>query len=262
MSLFAELSSRRYLLYQLSAREIKARYKQSYLGIGWAVVQPLALMAVFSIIFTQILPRSIKIEGGYPYPIFCYSGLLIWQLFSRSLTLLTDSMVSNANLIRKTYFPRQVFLLSGLASRLVDFGIAFVIYLGLMVVFKIAPTLHFFWAIPATLIVAALALGVCLFTSALQVFRHDIKSVMTLVAQVWFYATPIIYPLEQVPAEWRWVSVLNPMTGAVEAFKDAVLRGQTPDLQLLGASASMAALLLVLGHLFFRRAERVFADVI
>ena len=260
MSMIAEIASRRYLLYQLTAREVKSRYKQSYLGIGWAVLQPLAMMAVFSILFTKIVP--VKIEAGYPYPVFCYAGILIWQLFSRSLTLLTDSMVSNAGLIRKIYFPRQVILLAGLAGRLVDFGVAFVVYIGLMLVFRVPPTVHFLWSIPIVGIVLVLALGVCLFTSALEVWRRDIRSVVALVAQVWFYGTPIIYPLAQVPERWRWVSLANPMTGVVEGFKSAVLYGRMPDLALLGISAALALTLLVLGHLFFCRAERSFADII
>jgi lipopolysaccharide transport system permease protein len=259
MSAWSEILSCRYLLWQLSFREIKSRYKQSYLGIGWAVVQPLALMAIFSIIFTKVIRIEIR---DYPYPVFVYSGLLIWGLFARSLTLLTDAMVSNANLIRKVYFPREVFLLAGIICRLVDFAIAFAVYFVLMLVFRVTPTVHLLWAIPTVFIVCVLALGVSLFTSALQVFRRDISAVMQLVVQVWFYATPIIYPLERVPASWRWVTYANPMTGAVEGFKDAVLRGRMPDLPLLGLSAAAALVLLVLGHLFFRRAERQFADVI
>lgn len=260
MASVSEILSRRYLLYQLAAREIKSRYKQSYLGIGWAIIQPLAMMIVFSIIFTKILPVTVK--SGHAYPVFVYSGLLVWGLFSRSLTLLTDSMVSNANLIRKIYFPREVFLLAGLAGRLVDFGIAFVVYIGLMVVFRVQPTVHFLWSIPIVVIVLMLALGVCFFTSALEVWRRDIRSVVALVVQVWFYATPIIYPLAQVPEKWRWVSYANPMTGVVEGFRSAVLYGRSPDLELLTISAALALLLLVLGHLFFRRAERSFADII
>lgn len=259
MSVVAELVSRRYLVYQLAAREIKARYKQSFLGIGWAVIQPLALMAIFSLIFTRFIRVEVK---DYPYPIFCYAGLLIWGLFERSLRLLTDSIVSHASLIQKVYFPRQAFLLAGLGCRLVDFAVAFVVYLGLMAVFAVRPTVHFLWALPIIAIVCALAFGVCLFSSALQVFRRDVSSVMALVAQVWFYATPIVYPLEKVPEQWRWVSILNPMTGAVEGFKDAVLRGRMPDLRLLAVSALAATLLVVLGHAFFTRAERHFADVI
>ncbi len=259
MAVLREIASRRYLLWQLSAREIKARYKQSYLGIGWAVLQPLALMAIFSIIFTQV----IRIEvSDSPYPIFVYSGLLIWGLFSRNLTLLTDAMVSNANLIRKVYFPRELFLLAGVMCRLVDFAVALGVYLVLMLVFRVPPTLHFLWTVPVVAVVCILSLGVSMFTSALQAFRRDMSSVVQLVVQVWFYATPIIYPLERVPEKWRWLLCANPMTGAVETFKDAVLRGQSPDAALLGASAAMAAILLILGHLFFVRAERSFADVI
>ena len=259
MSAFAEFASRRYLLYQLTAREIKIRYKQSFLGVGWAVIQPLALMAVFSVIFTYFIRIEVK---GYPYPIFCYAGLLIWGLFARSLTLLTDSMVSYASLIQKVYFPREILLLSGLAARLVEFSIALGVYIVLMIVFSVHPTVHFLWALPIVLIVSGLALGVCFFTSALQVFRRDVSSVMGLVSQVWFYATPIIYPLDKVPDAWRPVIIANPMTGAVEGFKDAVLRGRQPDLALLGVSAGVALVLVVLGYLFFRRAERLFADVI
>ena len=258
MSAVTEILSRRYLLYQLASREIKARYKQSYLGIGWAVVQPLAMMVVFLFIFTKIV--RVEVEGSYA--LFVYSGLLIWGLFSRSLTLLTDSMVSNANLIRKVYFPREVILLAGLVGRLVDFGIAFIVYIGLMVIFRVSPTLHFLWAAPIVLITLMLALGVCFFTSALEVWRRDIRSVVALVAQLWLYATPIIYPLAQVPEEWRWVSYANPMTGVVEGFRSAVLYGRMPDLALLAVSAAVALLLLVLGHLFFRHAEQSFADII
>lgn len=259
MSLFREIVSRRYLLWQLTAREIKVRYKQSYLGIMWAVVQPLAMTAVVSVVFTLIVP--VKFDGP-PYPVFAYAGLMLWGLFSRSLALLTDSMVANANLIQKIYFPRQVILLAGIAGRWVDFAIAFGVYFVLMAVYHVPPTIYLLWAVPIVVVVSMLALGMSLFTSALQVFRRDVGALMGLGLQLWFYATPIIYPLEKVPGDWQWVIVANPLTGAVEAFKDAVLRGQSPNFALLGFSTLASVVILVLGHLFFCRAERQFADII
>ena len=247
------------LLYFLVWRDLKVRYKQTALGAAWAIIQPFFTMVVFSIFFGQL--AKIPSEG-LPYPIFAYCALLPWQLFSRALTESGNSLIANEPLLTRVYFPRLVIPLSVVLAGLVDFGIAFVILLGMMAYYGIAPTTAVF-TLPLFLLLAlGTALGVGLWLSALNVQYRDVRYTIPFLTQFWLFATPIVYPSSLVPEPWRAFLGLNPMAGVVEGFRWALLgTAQAPGLMLVSSVAASVALLIG-GLFYFRRMERIFADVV
>jgi lipopolysaccharide transport system permease protein len=254
-----ELWHYRELLYFLTWRDIKIRYKQTALGVAWAVLQPLIAMVIFSVIFGQFanLPSD-----GIPYPVFSYTGLLPWGLFSGALLRAGTSLVTNANLITKVYFPRLVIPISAVAAGLVDFAISFVVLLGLMLYYKITLTWRIF-TIPLFVLLALLtAMAVSLWLSALNVQYRDVQHMIPFLIQAWMYASPVAYSASLVPAgPWRIIYSLNPMAGVIEGFRWALLGGNPPDV-LMAISVIMVLLLLVSGLYYFRRMEKTFADVV
>lgn len=249
----------RELLYFLAWRDIKVRYKQSALGIAWVILQPTLTMVVFSIFFGNFAQIP---SNGFPYPIFTYVALLPWQLFAGSLSLAGTSLVMNQALITKVYFPRLLAPLSAIFVGLVDFGIAFVVLLGLMVYYGIAPTIAIF-TLPIFIMWAILTVfGVGLWLSALNVQYRDVQYVIPFLVQIWLFATPIAYPSTIVPEPWRFWYGLNPMVGVIEGFRWALL-GQTISLNSsIIISVAVTALLLITGLIYFRRMEHIFADVV
>ncbi len=249
----------RELLYFLTWRDIKVRYKQTALGAAWAIIQPFFTMVVFSVVFGRLAKIP---SDGLPYPIFAYCALLPWQLFSHALTESGNSLVANERLITKVYFPRLVIPLSAVLAGLVDFGIAFVILLGMMVYYGITPTAAVF-TLPFFLIVAlGTALGVGLWLSALNVQYRDVRYAIPFLTQFWLFATPIAYPSSLVPEPWRFFFGLNPMAGVVEGFRWALLgTAHAPGLMLVVSVAAVLALL-VGGLYYFRQMEKTFADVV
>lgn len=253
----------RELLYFLVWRDVKVRYKQTALGVLWVVLQPLVSMAVFTVLFGYLLDMP---SGDVPYPVFVYAGLLPWSYFAGSLTRSSQSLVGNAHLITKVYFPRLIIPISGVTSGLVDFGISFLVLLGLMALFGIRPT----WAViflPAFLLLAmGTALGFGLWLGALNVRYRDVNYLVPFLVQMWMYLTPVVYAASFIPEEYRWLLALNPMTGVVEGFRWALLGGQLGEAQGPGAlfvvSVMIALVVLVSGLAFFRRTERTFADVV
>lgn len=254
-----ELWEYRELLYFLIWRDLKVRYKQTSLGIAWAVIQPFLMMLTFSLFFGGLV--GIQSEG-LPYPVFVYCALLPWQLFSHALTGSSNSLVGNQALITKVYFPRLVIPLSTALGGLVDFAIAFVLLLGMMVYFKIVPgiavlTLPFF-----ILLAVMTALGVGLWLSALNVRYRDVNHTVGFLTQVWLFATPVAYPSTIVPERWRWLYGLNPMAGVVEGFRWALLGKAAPNSSLLFFTLLAVILILIGGLYYFRRMEDSFADVV
>ncbi len=254
-----ELWAFRELLYFFIWRDIKIRYKQTVLGASWAVLQPFLTMVVFSVIFGRLaqLPTD-----GIPYPVFSYTALLPWQLFSRALSDASASLVGSQQMITKVYFPRLFLPMASVVSGLVDFGIAFVVLLGLMLFYGIQPTLAVL-ALPFFLLLAmltAMALGMWL--SALNVRYRDIKYVAPFLIQFWLYATPIAYSSSLIPEEWRVLYGLNPMAGVVEGFRWALLGQQANFNAMLLVSIGMVMLLFVSGLVYFQRMELTFADVV
>lgn len=254
----SELWRYRELLYFLAWRDIKVRYKQTILGILWAVIQPFFKMVVFSIFFGQL--AGIGSEGK-PYPIFAFAALLPWGFFENGLTQSADSLVGNANLIKKVYFPRLLMPLAGLTSGLIDFAISMFMMAILMAYYQIVPTVNILW-LPAFLLLAFVtSLGVGLWLSALNVQFRDVRYTLGFLSQIWLFCTPIAYSSSLIQEPWRSIYGLNPMAGVVEGFRWALLDTPPPG-PLIGISAVASTLMLVGGAFYFRRMEKSFADQI
>ena len=256
---FKELWEYRELLYFLTWRDIKVRYKQTVLGAAWAIIQPFFMMVVFSLFFGYLARVP---SDGIPYPIFTYCALLPWQLFAHALGESSNSLVANERLITKVYFPRLVVPLSAVLGGLVDFVIAFVILLGMMAYYHIAPTIMIFTLPLFVLLAIMTALAVGLWLSALNVQYRDVRYTITFITQFWLFATPVAYSSSLVPERWRWLYGLNPMAGVVEGFRWALLGKTEGPGAMLYISIGVVVLLLVGGLYYFRRMEQTFADVV
>ena len=255
----AELWAYRELLYFLTWRDIKVRYKQTVLGAAWAIIQPFLMMIVFSLFFGRLAGVP---SDGIPYPIFIYCALLPWQLFAHALTESSNSLVANERLITKVYFPRLVVPISAVLAGLIDFAIAFVILLGMMAYYGMMPTLAVF-TLPLFILLAILtALGVGLWLSALNVKYRDVRYTIVFLTQLWFFATPVVYPSSIVPERWRPLYGLNPMAGVVEGFRWALLGKVKSPGVLLAVSVGVVILILIGGLYYFRRMEATFADIV
>ncbi len=249
----------RELLYFLVWRDLKVRYRQTIIGIGWVVLQPLMTMVVFTAVFGNFAKVP---SDGVPYPVFAYSALLPWNLFASSLTRGSDSVVGNSQLISKIYFPRLLLPLSGVLSPIVDFAISFVIFIAMMIWFHTLPTWGIL-ALPLLLVLALLtALAVGLWLSALNVRYRDVGHAIPFLVQLWLFASPVAYPVSLVPEKWRLLYSLNPMAGVIEGFRWALLGKQSPDFVVIIVSALMVVALLIPGVIFFKHTERTFADVV
>lgn len=245
----------RELLYFLTWRDVKVRYKQTLLGAAWAVLQPLLLMLIFTFAFGRLV--GVK-SGGLPYPLFAYAGLLPWMFFANAVTNSGNSLIGNTNLIKKVYFPRIIIPTAAVAAGLVDLGIGFLLLIVLLGYYHVE--LHSSLLLLPLLLVllTLLALGVGMWTSALNVKYRDVRYALPFLIQVWLFASPVIYP---VPARWRWLLALNPMTGIVQGFRAAFF-GQPVDWGTLELSSAITLLILVYSTFAFSRMERSFADVI
>ncbi len=249
----------RELIYFLTWRDIKVRYKQAVLGVAWALLQPILTTAITSLVFGYLLEVD---SGNIPYPIFVFSALLPWHLFSTSLQKSSQSLVGNANLLTKIYFPRLIIPLSSVLAVMVDFAISLLILIGLMFIYQTYPTWQMFWLIPLTFLAVLAALAVGLWLSALNVQYRDVQHMVPFIIQIWMYASPIVYPIETIPAGiWRTLYGLNPMVGVVQGFRWALFGGTPPDLTML-ISAMVVLALFISGLFYFRRMEKTFADVV
>ncbi|MBI4492701.1 MAG: ABC transporter permease [Chloroflexi bacterium] len=253
-----ELWEYRELLYFLTWRDVKVRYKQTALGAAWAIIQPVMTMVVFSLFFGRLAKVP---SDGLPYPIFSYTALLPWGFFAAALGQSSNSLVGSANLIKKVYFPRLVIPISSTLSGVFDFAIAFVVLLGMMVYYGIQPT-PAVALLPAFLLLSLVtALGVGLWLSALNVEYRDVRYTVPFLTQFWLFATPVAYPSSLLSEPWRTLYGLNPMVGVVEGFRWALL-GSAPPGPMIAVSALVSVVLLVSGAFYFRRMERTFADVV
>lgn len=255
---FKELMAFRELLYFLTWRDIKVRYKQTALGAIWAILQPVMNMVVFSIFFGKF--GKIASEG-VPYPIFSYAALLPWGFFASALGMSSNSLVGNSNLITKVYFPRLVIPISSVLSGIVDFCLAFTVLIGMMFFFH----MRFSWLIlllPLFLLLALItALGVSLWLSALNVQYRDVHYVVPFITQFWMFASPVIYSSQYLSEPWRSIYGLNPMVGVIEGFRWAMLGTAMPGPSII-ISSVMSIIILITGLFYFRRMERTFADVV
>jgi len=248
----------RELLYFLIWRDVKVRYKQTILGAAWAILQPFFTMVVFSLFFGRLAKVP---SDGLPYPVFSFAALVPWGFFSNGLTTAANSLVGNANLIKKVYFPRLVVPISAVSSGAVDLGLSFVLLLGMMAYFHVWPTVNVV-LLPLFFLLAAVAsLGVGLWLSAMNVRFRDVRHTVGFLVQAWLFATPIAYPSSLLPEPWRAVYGLNPMAGVVEGFRWALLGTPAPG-AIVWVSALAALLVLITGAFYFRRMERIFADTV
>jgi lipopolysaccharide transport system permease protein len=251
----SDLWAHRELLYFLTWRDVKVRYKQTLLGAAWAVLQPLLLMLIFTFAFGRLV--GIRSEG-IPYPLFAYAGLLPWTFFANAVTNSGNSLIGNTNLIKKVYFPRIIIPTAAVAAGLVDLGVGFLLLVVLMFYYQVGIHASLLLLPLLLALLAMLALGVGMWTSALNVKYRDVRYALPFLIQVWLFASPVIYP---VPVQWRWLMALNPMTGIVQGFRSAFF-GQPVDWATLGLSTVITILILAYSTFTFSRMERSFADVI
>jgi lipopolysaccharide transport system permease protein len=247
------------LLVNLTKREVMGRYTQSVFGVGWAIAQPLATMAVFTFVFSRLAKIP---SGGAPYPVFAYAALVPWFFFANSVNSGTLSLISYRNIVTKTYFPREIIPFAQVFSRLLDFVSAAALFALLMIYYQVpvGP-----WALLTPLFFVLLLLfttGVTLATSAVNVFYRDVNPVVQIGLQLWLYLTPVAYALSQVSTRYRWLFVLNPLSAIVEGFRSVLVFGRAPDWGLTAVSASMTLVLFAGAFVAFKRMDKYFADVI
>jgi lipopolysaccharide transport system permease protein len=247
------------LVLSFTLRDIKARYKQTSLGVAWAIVQPLSVMIVFTLVFHLFAKVP---SDGIPYPIFAYTALIFWTFFANSVTAGTISMVANSPLIRKIYFPRETLLVSVLLAACFDLAIALLLFGAMLIYYKVALTITVLWVFPLLALQMLLTLGVTSLTSAAHVNYRDIGHGLPLFVQIWMFATPVAYPLSVIPEWIKPLYMLNPMAAIIDGYRRAFLLGQAPDLPGLALSAAITVVLAALSFAVFKRAERTFADVI
>jgi lipopolysaccharide transport system permease protein len=247
------------LLMNLTKREIKGRYSQSLFGAGWAIAQPLATMAVFTLVFARLGQMP---SGGAPYPLFAYAALVPWFFFSNSVNTGTMSLVTYRNIVTKTYFPREIVPLAQVGSRLVDLAAASGLYVLLMIYYQVSPGP---WGalVPLFLVLLLLfTLGVTMGTSAINVFYRDVNPVVQIGLQLWLYLTPVAYPLSAVPERFRAFFLLNPLTGVVEGLRAVLVFGREPEWGVVGISAALIGVVFVGALVLFKTTDKYFADVI
>jgi lipopolysaccharide transport system permease protein len=254
-----ELWEYRELLYFLAWRDIKIRYKQTALGAAWAIIQPFFTMVIFSIFFGRLAGIP---SDGVPYPIFSFAALVPWTFFANSLNQSSNSLVSSANLIQKVYFPRLAVPIASVFSGMVDFGLAFIVLLGMMLYYGMLPTINVVWLPAFCLLAFVTSLGVGLWLSAMNVRFRDVRYTVPFLTQFWMFATPIAYPSSLLSEPWRTLYGLNPMVGVIEGFRWGLLGTDTAPGGIIIISSLMAMAILVGGAFYFRRAEKSFADIV
>lgn len=247
------------LLMNLTRREVKGRYSQSLFGAAWAIAQPLATMAVFTLVFSRLAQMPTE---GAPYPLFAFAALVPWFFFSNSVMSGTMSLVTYRNIVTKTYFPREIVPLAQVGSRLVDLAASASLFVVLMIYYRagVGP-----WAAMAPLFVGMLVmftLGVTLITSSANVFYRDVNPVVQIGLQLWLYLTPVAYPLSAVPEQYRIFWMLNPLAGVVEGLRDVLVFGREPNWGVVGVSAALIAVIFTVGVALFKKTDKYFADVI
>jgi lipopolysaccharide transport system permease protein len=254
-----ELWEYRELLYFLVWRDLKVRYKQTIIGVGWVVIQPLVTMVIFTLIFGHFARIP---SDGLPYPIFAYCALLPWNYFAMALNRCIVSVVGEAHLISKVYFPRLILPLAGTVSGIVDFSISFLLLGGMMAWYRITVTWRILAVPPFLLFALFTAFAVGLWLSALNVRYRDVGYTVPFLIQIWMFLSPVVYPVSMIPERYRLLYSLNPMVGVIEGFRWALLGKASPDFSVMAVSAVVVAMLLAGGLVFFKNMERTFADIV
>jgi len=254
-----ELYRFRDLLLSLAMRDIKVRYRQTFLGVAWAIMQPLAFMLIFTLVFSKFGKVG---SDGSPYPIFSYTGLVPWTFFATGLSIAVNSVATNMNLVKKIYFPREVFPIGAVMGAFMDFSVASLLVAGLMGIYRMAPNVNFIWLPLLIALEVGFILAIALFASALNVFYRDIKYIVPLLVQLGMFVTPVIYSTSMVPERWKPLYMMNPMAVVIDGVRNIVLHGQPPDLTALAISMAVVSALCLAAYQFFKRVEIQFADAI
>lgn len=247
------------LLLTLTHHRIRVRYKQSMLGLGWALLQPLSLMLIYTVIFSVVTKMP---SDGAPYSIFVYTALLPWTFFSNGLTSGSGGLVGNQYLVTKVYFPREILPLSYVLAALFDLAIASAVLGGMMIYYRIPITPHVLWAAPIIGVMIVFLTAIAILLSAIQVWFRDIGLAMPLLLQLWMFASPVVYPLNAVPAHLRDYYVLNPMVGVVENFRRVILQAKEPEMHSLVIAAAISLIALPVSYAYFKQREATMADII
>jgi lipopolysaccharide transport system permease protein len=255
----ADLWEFRELVYFLTWRDIKARYRQTFFGAAWAILQPLLTMLIFSVFFGRLAKIP---SDGIPYPLFAFAALVPWTFFANGLNLSANSLVVNADLLKKVYFPRLVVPIASVLGGMVDLVLAFVVLLGMMLYYGKVPTGNIVWLPLFGLLAFMTALGVGLWLSTLNVQYRDIRHVVPFLTQIWLFATPVAYPSSLLPEPWHTLYGINPMVGVVEGFRWALLGARTAPGPMIFVSSVVAVAIMISGGFYLRRMERTFADVV
>ena len=248
------------LIKKLTLREIKARYKQSFLGLFWVILNPFFQMVIMSFVFGNIIGRIANV--GVPYPIFLYAGLLPWTFFNLSLTNSMDVFYQNGSLIKKIYFPRQILVLSTMLAKAFDFVLASLIFFVLMAYFGVPFTWYILLFIPIYLLHFVFTYSLALLLASLNLFYRDIQYLFNLVLTLWFYLTPVIYSVEFFPERYRWIFKLNPMSVFINAYRQVLLGGDWPNWFSLGTGAVITITLFIIANVIFQKLQKSFADVV
>jgi lipopolysaccharide transport system permease protein len=254
-----ELWEFRELLYFFAWRDIKVRYRQTVMGVLWAIIQPFFTMVIFSLFFGRL--ANIPSEG-VPYPVFSFAALVPWTFFANALTQASNSLVVNTNMVKKIYFPRLALPIATVLAGVIDFGLAFIVLLGIMLYYGLVPTANIIWLPLFALLALVTSLGVSLWLSAMNVQFRDVRYTIPFLTQAWLFVTPIAYPSSLLPETWRIVYGLNPMAGVVEGFRWALLGTNTAPGKMMIVSVLVALTLFISGAFYFRRMEQSFADVL
>jgi len=255
-----ELLAHGELLYLVTRREVTVRYKQTTLGMLWAIVQPLSLMVVFAVVVSLIGGIG---SGDTPFPLFFYAALLPWTFFSTAVSFAVPSLIANSHIITKIFFPREIIPLASVLAALVDFAVASLVLVGMLAYYQVAPTWNVLFAVPILAILVVFTTGLCLFLSALTVLYRDVRFTIPLLVQLLMFATPILYPASTVPERIRVpYMLLNPLAVIMDGFRGAVVHGEPPELAYLASAALISLAMLGLSYRFFKRLERTFADII
>jgi lipopolysaccharide transport system permease protein len=255
----AELWAHRELVYFLVWRDVKVRYKQTLLGVAWAIVQPMATMVVFALFFGRLAKMP---SDGVPYPLFALAALVPWTFFANGLSQSANSVVINQNLITKVYFPRLAIPLASVLAGALDFALAFMLLLAFMLWYGFMPSLAWLAVVPYSVLALAATVGVGMWLAALNVQYRDVRYAVPFLVQLWLFATPIAYPSNLLAERWRTLYALNPTVAVVDGFRGALLGTAPPSVDVVVTSGVVAAILLVSGTLYFRRTEQSFADVV
>lgn len=251
---------RRELLTQMTLREIKSRYKQSIMGYFWVILNPFFQILIMSFVFSTIMKIPTNANASIPYIVFLYVGLLPWTLFSNSLTSASGSIVSNAGLITKVYFPRTILPISTIFAKIIDFMFALTILIAFMFIYQVPVNLNIIWVVPIFFIQQIFTLGLSLFLAAINLVYRDIQYLLSLIISLWFYLTPIVYPTDIVPEKYKLIFKLNPMSVITNAYRQAILAGGVPSLSSLSIALLVSIITLYLGFKYFKKLEKTFSD--